>query len=1164
MLQNLDAFITKWVASGAAERANKDSFLSELCDVLGVARPNPTVGDPERDTYVFERKVPLVHEGSDATLGSIDLYKQGCFVLEAKQASGEGQSKLGKAKRGTPAWNILMKDAYGQALGYARSFDRPPPFVVVCDIGHCFDLYAAFDGSGNYQAFPNAQNHRVFLRELAKHRETLRALFENPLDLDPSKHAARVTREVAGHLAALAKKLEDDGHDQTLVAQFLMRCLFTMFAEDVGLLPDGLFTRALKEMWLPHPASFVGGIEDLWKRMNEGGEMFGVAGKILRFNGGLFASPRALKLDRKALELLRDAAACNWSDVEPAIFGTLLERALDPKERHALGAHYTPRTYVERLVRPTIEEPLRADWDVVQAQVRRLVVAAEHAKTPKAAKDKVEEAKAAVRDFHKQLCHTRVLDPACGSGNFLYVTLDLFKRLEGEVLGLLESLGEKQTLMHMGSVRVTPEQFHGIEVKRWAKEIAELVLWIGYLQWHFRLYGKSIPVPEPVLRDYKNIECRDAVLAWDGEPELVRDAQGKPVTRWDGESMKLNPVTGEKVPDETKRVPVYRYKNPRKAEWTAADFVVGNPPYVGNFKMRQDLGDGYVEALRSTWAEVPESSDLVMYWWERAANLVRRGNVRRAGLVTTTSITQTFNRRVLQTHMEADDPVSIVFATSDHPWVTWKYGTAKGGAEVRIAMTVIAAGIQPGVLAKVLREDEVAEGDVRVDLGLRSGVIHADLTIGADVVSSQPLRANEGLGCRGVQLMGAGFIVTESQAHALGLGRIPGLDKHIRPYLNGQDLMAKPRGVMVIDLLGLSSDDARKEYPEVYQWILERVKPERDQNNRASYRTNWWIFGEPRIAFRPALRGLPRFVATTESARRRFFVFIDGSVLPDNTMVNIASDDAFVLGVLSSHIHLAWALAAGGRLGVRNDPRYNKTRCFDAFPFPICSGNQTEVIRSLAESLDAHRKRQQILFPRLALTKVYKVLGQVQAGGTLSAEDKRICDEGLVSVLRQLHDDLDAAVFDAYGWPHDLADEQILERLVALNAERAAEERRGLVRWLRPEFQNPQGKDSTKPAAQPATQHKLAKTEDAGEPVPITVPATAATWPKKLPEQIAAVRDLVAKGAAEWTVAGVAAAFKGAKKPDVEEVLDSLAALGILVAYETGDTRRWKPTRGVA
>ena len=355
MGQNLDAFIEKWAASGAAERANKDMFLAELCGVLGVAPPDPAKGDAEKDTYVFEREARLAHEGGEVTTGRIDLYKQGCFILEAKQASGEGSSKLGKAKRGTPAWHILMKDAFGQALGYARGFDRPEPFIIVCDIGHCFDLYATFDGTWNYHSFPNAQTNRIFLRDLAKHTDTLRRVFEEPLALDPSKHSAKITREVAAHLAELAKKLEDDGHDQELVAQFLMRCLFTMFAEDVGLLPEGIFTKELKEHWVPHPPSFPGGVEQLWRTMNEGGHMFGAVGKILRFNGGLFASPKALKLDKKALVLLLQAAECNWSDVEPAIFGTLLERALDPKERHALGAHFTPRAYVERLVRPTIE-----------------------------------------------------------------------------------------------------------------------------------------------------------------------------------------------------------------------------------------------------------------------------------------------------------------------------------------------------------------------------------------------------------------------------------------------------------------------------------------------------------------------------------------------------------------------------------------------------------------------------------------------------------------------------------------------------------------------------------------------------------------------------------------------------------------------------------------
>jgi hypothetical protein len=1152
MGQNLDTFISKWAASGAAERANKDMFLAELCSVLGVAPPNPATGDAEKDTYVFERASSLAHEGGDTTTGHIDLYKQGCFILEAKQASGEGTSKLGKAKRGTPAWNILMKDAFGQALGYARSFDRLEPFIIVCDIGHCFDLYATFDGTGNYHAFPNAQTNRIFLRDLAKHTDTLRRVFEEPLALDPSKHSAKITREVAAHLAALAKKLEDDGLDQGLIAQFLMRCLFTMFAEDVGLLPEGLFTRALKELWLPHPASFPGGVEDLWRKMNDGGEMFGVVGKILRFNGGLFANPRALKLDKKALALLLQAAECNWSDVEPAIFGTLLERALDPKERHALGAHFTPRAYVERLVRPTIEEPLRADWDVVQVQVRRIVVAAEHAKTDKASKDKLKEAVAVVREFHQKLCHTRVLDPACGSGNFLYVTLDLFKRLEGEVLSLLESLGEKQTLMHMESVRVTPAQFHGIEIKRWAKEIAELVLWIGYLQWHFRMYGKTMPVPEPVLHDYKNIECRDAVLAYDGEPELVRDEKGKPVTRWDGESMKTSPTTGEEIPDESKRVEVYKYKNPHKAEWPEVDFIVGNPPFIGNKRMKRTLGEGYVESLRTIYPNVPEAADYVMYWWHRAAAMVEDGGTRRFGLITTNSITQSFNRRVVERNLDVGQ-LGLAFAIPDHPWTD-----SETGAAVRIAMTVGETPAHEGRVAVVLNETACDDGSVEVVLGQHSGAIHADLRAGTDVLAAKPLQANSGIAFTGMYPLGQGFVLLPDDVEA-ATGKSQKEMAALRPFYIAKDLTQRDRKALVIDFYPRPQEECRRDFPNLFQWVLTRVKPQRDQDPVEKRRRNWWLFTRPIPPLREALVGIQRYVLVPRTAKRFTFQFKASHAAPDTSVVAVAVDDAFVLGALSSRGHQVWATRLGGRMGVGNDPRYQHRSTFLPFPFPDPPNSGREQIRALAEELDAHRKQQQAAHPDLTITGMYNVLEKLRSGEALTAKDKVIHEQGLVSVLKKLHDDLDAAVFDAYGWPHDLSDEQILERLVALNAERAAEEKRGLVRWLRPEFQNPSG-------AKAATQEKLAATDQPEEAAArqSDIATAVAPWPKKLAEQIAAIRDIVTKTQAEWSVEQVACAFKGANKADVEEVLDSLAALGILAGYKSKGARRWKLTRVTA
>ena len=282
--------------------------------------------------------------------------------------------------------------------------------------------------------------------------------------------------------------------------------------------------------------------------------------------------------------------------------------------------------------------------------------------------------------------------------------------------------------------------------------------------------------------------------------------------------------------------------------------------------------------------------------------------------------------------------------------------------------------------------------------------------------------------------------------------------------------------------MGLTEQEVRERYPAVYQRVYERVKPERDQNRRASYRERWWIHGEPRASFRPALAGLDRYIATVETLRHRFFVFLDKSILPDNKLIAIAFDDAYFLGVLSSRIHVAWSLAAGSHLGVGNDPVYVKTACFEKFPFPAASEAQQARIRAIAERLDAHRKRQQERHPTLTLTDMYNVLERLRAfdpnpdrqGGQpgdanarsltvaartqadavpLSPKERTIHDQGLVAVLKQLHDELDAAVADAYGWPVDLPDGEILQRLVDLNARRAAEEAAGHIRWLRPDYE---------------------------------------------------------------------------------------------------------------
>jgi hypothetical protein len=1123
-------FIERWANSAAAERANYALFLAELCEFLEVPRPEPTVADSRDNGYVFERPVTFRHPTGMTSTGFIDLYKRGCFVLEAKQgseAAGAEQALLiepprrrGIGVRGTAGWDQAMLRARNQAEQYAKALpaaDGWPPFLVTVDVGHSIELFADFSGTGKaYVPFPDSLTHRILLPELEHQvvRDRLRAVWLDPFSLDPSRISARVTLDVAQHLANLARSLEKD-HPVESVTPFLMRCIFTCFAEDIHLLPHRAFQNLLDSL-RDNLVSFKPRLEALWRAMNSGGYSDFLRQNVLRFNGGLFESVEALPLTRKQFDILCLAAAAEWKDGEPEIVGTLLERALDPRERHSLGAHYTPRAYVERLVIPTIVEPLRQDWADVQTAALTLERAG-----------KTGDAIEVLADFRRRLCSIEILDPACGSGNFLYVTLEHLKRLEGEVNAALEGLGETQQALHETGLTVDPHQLKGIELNPRAAAITDLVLWIGYLQWYFRTWGATSSPPEPVIKRFHNIEHRDALLAYDRvEPAVDEDGHARKT--WDGVTRKKHPVTGEEIPDENATRPILSYVNARRAEWPAADFIIGNPPFLGNWRMRGELGDGYAETLRSVYSDVPETADYVMYWWHRAAERVRTGKVRRFGFITTNSLRQTFQRRVLDPHLnDTAAPASLVFAVPDHPWVD-----SYDGAAVRIAMTTAQAGTREGRLLTVVAEEPGGEeGSAKVEFAERYGIIHSDLTIGPNLTLTVPLKANGGLSCPGVKLHGAGFIVTPDKARDLGLGKVPGLERHIREYRNGRDIAARARQLMAIDLLGLSAEQVRDCFPAVYQHVFNHVKPERDTNNRATYRDNWWIFGEARSAFRPALSGLRRYIATVETAKHRFFVFLDASVLPDNKLVSIASSDAHTLGVLSSRIHVAWALAAGSHLGVGNDPVYVKTKCFEPFPFPDASETQRERIRFLGEQLDAHRKRQQELHPNLTMTQMYNVVEDLRSGQPLSDESRVIHDLGLVSVLRDLHDSLDRAVAEAYGWPADLAVEDILFRLVELNAVRAAEERAGLVRWLRPEFQK-------------ATAVQAGLGVEMEEDVPIAARAGRAAWPAALPDRVRAVRDFLMQSPEPVAPAAVARSFTRARVPDVVAILDTLAALG--------------------
>jgi len=969
-----------------------------------------------------------------------------------------------------------------------------PPFLIICDVGRVFEIYADFSGSGrNYTQFPDRQSFRIGLNDLRRPEalDRLRRVWDDPHSLDPTAKSAAVTQEVAKRLATVSQALERN-HAPHDVATFLMRCIFTMFAEDVELLPKDSFT-SLLEHCLDDPGAFAPLVTDLWAKMDapEPARRFfsGLRVYLRHFNGWLFRDAVAIELRREQIRELLGAARTRWTDVEPAIFGTMLEQAIDPEERSRLGAHYTPRAYVERLATATIMEPLRADWQRIQTQAEQ-------------AQEDGDSARAIeiVQQFLRKLCTVRVLDPACGTGNFLYVALELMKRLEGDVIDVMVRLGGDEPVE---GDTIDPHQFLGIETNPRAAAIAQLVLWIGYLQQHYKTYS-SHPT-EPILRAFNNIQEADALLEWPADaPEPLEQL-------WRGEIV------------------------PRRAGWPEAEFIVGNPPFIGNKRMRERLGSEYVEALRQVYPRVVESVDLVMYWWSRAADLLSDpdGALRRFGYVTTSSITQTFNRRVLESYVGGDKPLYLVLAIANHPWEKLANNEGARSAAVRIAMTVAERGNGEGVLFTVEEAKALDSDRPAISYSERKGVITADLTVGPAAYKAVPLRANSEIAHQGVILVGEGFRLTRAEVVQLGYNP-ESLPPVIKKYLIGRDIVQRAEERYIIDFYGLSAAQARKEYPNLWEVILARVKPQRNEVRRKKTREEYWIYGEPRSRMRAAMVGLDRYIVTCRTARHRIFSFLSGDHLPADKIIAIAADDPFYLAVLSSRAHILWAERTGGWLGAGNDSNYNHSECFAKFPFPEPDADLRRRLGLAGEELDVFRKMLQAEIPELTLTGLYNLLGRVQREEILDDAECALALRASPRTLLQMHAEIDAMVSKAYGWG-SLSDEQILERLVSLNITRAAEERVGTVCWVRPAFQI-------------AAVGGVAALDRGKVPTDDIAPAQALLplFPTDRESQPLAVLDELAKAGRPLDALALARRFRGGVRvePRVRAVLHTLARYG--------------------
>ena len=625
-----DEFIRKWRASALTERSAAQQHFLDLCDLLG--EPKPADVDPSGESYCFERGARKDGGGE----GWADVWKRHCFAWEYK-AKGKD-----------------LDAAFDQLRQYSLALENPP-LLIVSDMAR-FRIRTNWTNSVS-------QTYEFDLDDLtdAATRDLLKWALSDPERLRPEQTRQSLTEHAAASFAELAGALRERGHDPHRVALFVNRLVFCMFADDVGLLPEEMFSRLLIKARID-PGLFTSLAKTLFEAMAHGG-LVGFD-SVPWFNGGLFADGDALPLEESEIADVMQAAALDWSDIDPSVLGTLFERGLDPDKRSQLGAHYTDRDKIMLLIEPVVIRPWQTEWAAEKAQIAADLERADAAKSPATRKKRRNEAERRYRGFLDRLRAFTVLDPACGSGNFLYLALQALKDLEHQVQVEAEAFGFPRSFPAVG-----PANVRGIEINPYAAELARVSVWIGEIQW-MRRHGFA-ESRNPILKPLDTIECRDAILAAEGA----------------------------------------------EAEWPAADVVIGNPPFLGGKLLIANLGEDYVSQMFATYAgRVPAEADLVCYWFDKAGRQIASGKATRAGLVATNSIRGGANRRALSA---AKNSRRIFEAWSDEPWVI-------DGAAVRVSLVCFSRAGDESVAGT--RLDDEAVDEIYTDLTARRDGIGVDLT----------------------------------------------------------------------------------------------------------------------------------------------------------------------------------------------------------------------------------------------------------------------------------------------------------------------------------------------------------------------------------------------------------------------------------------------------
>ena len=896
-------FAGRWHNAGFGERQGAQSFFNDLCGLVG--HPTPAgYGDPE--AFTFEKTVPG---------GSADAYFEEHFGWEFK-----GQ-------------DAQLDGAFNQLLRYQVHLKTPPLLIV-----------SSFETIRIQTNFPGMETARydvgITNLEQPDRLELVRDVFFAPQRFrERLRPVDVVTQETAKLFQSIVVDMEARNEGPERLARYLNQLVFCLYSEDAGLLSEGLFTRIATQNYR-EPVEFDGAIRTLFDLMAIGG--FSSGDRIAQFNGDLFNTVDTVELSTTALQRLGEACAQNWRDIEPSIFGTLFERALDASKRAQAGAHYTSADDIELVIEPVVMKPLCREWEEARQEVSDLLD-----------EDDAGSARDRLDAYRHRLASVRVLDPACGSGNFLYIALRLLLDLEREVIDFAAVQG-----WYGLTPTVQPNQMLGLEINHYAAELARTALWIGYIQWH-QANGFAY-TQRPILTPLDTIRQADAILDLT-DPE-----------------------------------------HPAEPEWPAAEFIVGNPPFLGGKMLRTGLSDEYVEALFKRYdGKVPAEADLVCYWFDKAQRAIEAGKVKRAGLLATQGIRGGANRRVLQRIKETGH---IFMAWSDHPWML-------DGAAVHTS---------------IVGFDDGSDTNRELD-GLPVRSINANLTGGVDLTVAKRLQENLGIAFMG-DTKGGPFDVSDDLAREMLGSPNPhgkGNEDVVRPWVNGRDITDRSRGMWIIDFSDMTIEQAAL-YEAPFEYVNTHVRPTRMNNRRALYANNWWWHMEPRPGMRRALDRLGRYIVTPTTAKHRLFAWLPYRILPDHALIAVASEDEYTFGVLHSRFHELWARSMGTQVREAESVfRYTPTTCFETFPFPQPTEGQRETIGSAAAELNALRE------------------SWLNPPGANTAELRKRTLTNLYNErptwLDNIHARLDAAVADAYGWPAQMADGAILERLLALNLERAGE-----------------------------------------------------------------------------------------------------------------------------